>query len=163
MVACSVTKECQVAMPADLLWKVAFAGIDNSILLKACAGMIDSIDVEGDGGPGTVGIMKINPAMSDTRVLKTRVLTRDAAARVMRSEHVIVEGGKMAAVLKSQVTEKSVVPAGEGACVVKFTVEYECINGEQLPPEDEAKLINGYLGLIKKVEEYVIAHPDEVA
>ncbi|CAL4898779.1 unnamed protein product [Urochloa decumbens] len=162
MVACSVTKECQAAVPADLLWKVAFSGSDNSTLLKACAGMIDSIDVEGDGGPGTVGTMKINPAMSDNKVLKTRVLARDAAARVVRSQHVI-EGGKMAEVLKSQVTEITVVPAGEGACVAKITVEYECINGEPLSPEVEAKIVNGYLGLIKKVEEYIVAHPGEVA
>ncbi|CAL4891743.1 unnamed protein product [Urochloa decumbens] len=162
MVACSVTEECPVAVPADLLWKVAFAGGDNSVLLKACAGMIDAMDVEGDGGAGTVSTMVINPSVSDTKVLKTRVLASDAAARTVRSEHVI-EGGKMAAVLKSQVTEVTVAPAGEGACVAKFTVEYECADGAPLSPEEQAKLVHGYLGLVKKVEEYLVAHPGEVA
>ncbi|CAN6338557.1 unnamed protein product [Urochloa humidicola] len=158
MVACSVTEECQVAVPADLLWKVAFAGgdVSSSIMLKACAGMIDAIDVEGDGGPGSVETMKLNPAAGDAKVFKTKVLARDAAARVVRSEHVI-EGGEMAAVLKSQVTEATVVPADEGACIAKITVEYECVNGQPLSPEDQAKLVHGYLGLVKKVEEYIVA------
>ncbi|CAL4891745.1 unnamed protein product [Urochloa decumbens] len=162
MVACSVAEECPVAVSADLLWKVAFSSDDTSILLKACAGMIDAMDVEGDGGPGTVFTMKLNPATGDAKVFKTRVLAKDAAARMVRSEHVI-EGGEIAAVLKSQETEVTVVPAGEGACVAKITVDYECINGAPLSPEDQAKLVHGYLGLIKKVEEYLVAHPGEVA
>ncbi|CAL4891744.1 unnamed protein product [Urochloa decumbens] len=162
MVACTVTEECPVAVPADLLWKVALSRGDTSTLLKACAGMVDAIDVEGDGAPGTVSTMTLNPATGDAKVLKTRVVARDAAAKVLRSEHEI-EGGEIAALLKSHVTEVTVVPAGEGACVAKVTVEYECINGEPLSPENQAKLVNGYLGLFKKVEEYVVAHPGEVA
>ncbi|CAN6334360.1 unnamed protein product [Urochloa humidicola] len=162
MVACTVAEECPVAVSAGLLWKVALAGGDTSILLKACTGIIDALDVEGDGGPGTVSTMKLNPATGDAKVFKTKVLARDAAAYTVRSEHVI-EGGEMAAVLKSQVTEVTVVPAGESACVAKITVEYECVNGEPLSPEDQAKLVQGYLGLIKKVEEYIVAHPGEVA
>ncbi|CAN6347989.1 unnamed protein product [Urochloa humidicola] len=163
MVACSVTEECPVAVSADLLWKVVFSGIDTSILLKACAGVIDAIDVEGDCGPGTVSTMKLNPAAAgDAKLVKTRILACDAAAYMMRSEHV-VEGGEMAAVLKSQVTEAKVVPAGESASVVKITVEYECVNGEPLSPEDQAKLVHGHLGPIKLVEEYIVAHPGEVA
>ncbi|CAN6361251.1 unnamed protein product [Urochloa humidicola] len=162
MVASSVTEECPVAVPTDLLWKVAFTSADTSILLKACAGMVDAIDIEGDGGPGSVSTMKLNPATGDAKVFKSKVLVRDEAARLLRSEHVI-EGGEMAAVLKSQVTEAKVVPADEGACVAKITVEYECVNGAPLPAEDEAKLVQGYLGLIKKVEEYLVAHPGVVA
>ncbi|CAN6343257.1 unnamed protein product [Urochloa humidicola] len=162
MVACSVTEECPVAVSADLLWKVVFSGDDTSILLKACTGIIDALDIEGDGGPGSVSTMKLNPASGDAKVFKTRILARDAAAYTVRSEHVL-EGGEMAAVLKSQVTEAKVVPAGESACVAKVTVEYECVNGEPLAPEDQAKLVQGYLGLIKKVEEYLVAHPGVVA
>ncbi|CAN6329371.1 unnamed protein product [Urochloa humidicola] len=162
MVACSVTEECQLAVPADLLWKVVFNGVDTSIMLKALAGLIDAIDHEGDGGPGTIGTVKLNPAAGGAKVFKTKVLVRDAAARVVRSEQVL-EGSEMAAVLKSQVTEITVVPAGEGACVVKVTVEYECVNGKPLSPEDQAKLVHGNLDLIKKVAEYLIAHPGVVA
>ncbi|CAN6338558.1 unnamed protein product [Urochloa humidicola] len=81
---------------------------------------------------------------------------------MVRSEHVI-EGGETAVVLKSQMTEATVVLAGEGTCVAQITVEYECVNGEPLSPEGEVKFVHGYLGIIKKVEEYIVAHPGEVA
>jgi hypothetical protein len=100
--------------------------------------------------------------VGDAKVLKTRLLVRDAAARVVRSE-LVVEGGEVAAKLKSQVSEVKVVPAGEGACVFKVTVEYERLDGTPLPAEEEAKLVQGYLGLIKKVEGYIVAHPGEFA
>ncbi|RCV18870.1 hypothetical protein SETIT_3G338000v2 [Setaria italica] len=161
MVACSVTEECPVAVSAELLWKVFLAG-DASIMTKACVGMIDAVEVEGDGGPGSVTTMKLNPSVGDAKVFKTRLLARDAAALVVRSE-MVVEGGEVAAKLKSQVSELKVVPAGEGACVCKVTVEYERLDGTPLAPEDQAKLVHGYLGLIKKVEEYIVAHPGEFA
>lgn len=98
--------------------------------------------------------------MEDAKVFKTRVLAKDHAARVVRSE--VLEGGKVTAQLRSETAEMRVEPAGEAACVVKVTVQYERDAGE-LPPEDQARLAKGYLGLIKKVEEYLVAHPDEFA
>jgi hypothetical protein len=62
MVACSVTEECPLAVSAELLWKVFLSG-DTSIVTKACVGMIDAVEVEGDGSPGTVTTMKLNPGI----------------------------------------------------------------------------------------------------
>lgn len=93
-------------------------------------------------------------------MFKSRVVSKDDAARVVKSE--VLEGGKVSAQLRSETAEMSVEPAGEAACVVKVTVRYERDAGE-LPPEDQAKLAKGYLGLVKKVEEYLVAHPDEFA
>ncbi|OEL12692.1 hypothetical protein BAE44_0026289 [Dichanthelium oligosanthes] len=68
--------------------------------------------------------------MDDEKVFKTRLLARDAAARVSRSE-MVVEGSALAAQLNSQVSEVRVTPASESAsCVVSVTVEYERLNGE---------------------------------
>ncbi|OEL28888.1 hypothetical protein BAE44_0010094 [Dichanthelium oligosanthes] len=76
----------------------------------------------------------------------------------------VVEGSALATQLKSHVSEVRVTPAGEGAsCVVSVTVEYERLDGVPLAPEDQAKLMQGYLGLIKRVEEYLVAHPGEFA
>ncbi|RLN28070.1 major allergen Api g 1, isoallergen 1-like [Panicum miliaceum] len=161
MVVGRVTDECPVAVSLELLWKVVFTG-DVSIFTKACVGMVDAVEVEGDGGPGSVTIMKLNPAVGDAKVFKTRLLARDAAARVVKSE-LVVEGGELAGQMKSQVSEVKVVPAGEGACVVHMTVEYERVDGAPLPPADEAMIVQGYLSLIKKVEEYLVAHPGEFA
>ena len=60
MVVGKVTLEYSVAVSVELLWKVVFSG-DVSILTKACVGMIDAVEVEGDGGPGSVTTMKLNP------------------------------------------------------------------------------------------------------
>ncbi|KAG2629892.1 major allergen Api g 1, isoallergen 1-like [Panicum virgatum] len=161
MVVGKVTLEYPVAVSVELLWKVAFSG-DVSIFTKACVGMIDDVEVDGDGGPGSVTTMKLNPAVGDAKVFKTRLLSRDAAAHVVKSE-MVVEGSELSVQFKSQVSEVKVVPAGEGASVVHMTVEYERVDGALLPPEEEARIGQGYLGLIKKVEEYLIAHPTEFA
>ncbi|GJM95472.1 hypothetical protein PR202_ga12210 [Eleusine coracana subsp. coracana] len=160
MVAGSFSDEVTVAMPADRLWKIAFTEFNPLLLPKACAGFIESVEVEGDGGPGTVTTMKFTAAVEDAKVFKTRVVATDHAARVVRSE--VLEGGKVSSQLSSEMTEMKVEPAGEAACVVKITVQYERDGGE-LPPEDQAKLAQGYLSLIKKVEEYLVAHPEELA
>ena len=66
MVVGKVTLEYPVAVSVELLWKVAFSG-DVSIFTKACVGMIDAVEVDGDGGPGTVTTMKLNPGRYQAR------------------------------------------------------------------------------------------------
>ena len=99
--------------------------------------------------------------MSDAKVFKTRLLSRDAAAHVVKSEMVVE--GELVGKFKSQVSEVKVVSAGDGASVAHMTVDYERVDGTLLPPEEEARIGQGYLGLIKKVEEYIVAHPSEFA
>ncbi|PAN21344.1 hypothetical protein GQ55_3G432000 [Panicum hallii var. hallii] len=161
MAAGRVTDECAVAVAAERLWKAALADQEHAVLPKACAGYIESVEVEGDGGLGTVTTMRLNPAVGGAAAFRSRLLARDAAARVVRSE--VLEGGEVSARLRSQVTEVGVEPAGDGASVLKIAVEYETRDGAPLPPEDQAKLTQGYIGLIKKVEEYLVAHPEEFA
>jgi hypothetical protein len=98
--------------------------------------------------------------VEDTKVFKSRVASKDHAAKTVKWE--VLEGGKVSAQLKSETVELKVVPAGEAACVVKVTVHYERDGGE-LPPEDQAKLAQYNVLLIKKVEEYLAAHPEEFA
>ncbi|WVZ90693.1 hypothetical protein U9M48_036974 [Paspalum notatum var. saurae] len=160
MVACSFTDECAVAVPAERLWKAM--SIKSSLLPKACAGYIDSVEVEGDGGVGSVTTVKfINPAVGgEAMTVKTRVVALDDAARVIRSE--VLEGGKLGEGIKSQVNELKVEAAGEGASVVKIKVEYERLDGAALSPEHQAKMAQSMLGAVKKVEAYLAANPDEV-
>ena len=160
---CVITEEYAVAVSADRMWKVAFSGDQKDALPKACAGFIDAVDVEGDGGPGTVTTVTLSQAAvaaSGGGVMKSRVLSRDGAARVLRSE--MLEGGKVSAKLKSHVVEGRVEEAGEGACVIKAKVEYERLDGGgALAPEDEAALIAGYLSLLKMIEAYLVTNPAE--
>ncbi|TVU49857.1 hypothetical protein EJB05_01196 [Eragrostis curvula] len=160
MVAGSFSEEVAVTISADRFWKAAFTNAKSDLLIKACVGFIDAVDIDGDGGPGTVTTMKANPAVPDMKVLKTRVVAKDETARVVKTE--VLEGGKVTAQLKSETAEMKVEAAGDGACVVKVTVEYER-DGGPLAPEDQAKVVKAYLGLVKKVEAYLVANPNEFA
>jgi hypothetical protein len=97
-------------------------------------------------------------------VLKSRLVVQDHAVRLVSWDNVILEGGEVeAAQFKSQVIQVKVVPTGEGACVVKITVEYNLHDNSLLSQEDEAKLVKGYVHLLKKVEGNIVARPGEFA
>ena len=157
---CVITEECALEVSADRMWKVT---ISSDALLKACAGLIDSVNVDGDGGPGTVNTLTLNAAAaaaSGGGVMKGRVVARDDAARVLKNE--VLEGGKVVGQLKSLVNEVKLEAAGDGACVAKVMVEYERIDGGGLlAPEDQAALVGGYVGMLKMMEAYLVANPSE--
>uniref|UniRef100_A0ACD6ACS0 Uncharacterized protein n=1 Tax=Avena sativa TaxID=4498 RepID=A0ACD6ACS0_AVESA len=157
---CVIAEECALAVSADRTWKACCSG---EALLKACAGVIDAVDVEGDGGPGTVTTLKLSVAASADAggsLMRSRTVARDDTARVLRSE--LLQGGKVSGLLKSEVTEVKIEAAGEGGCVVRFSVEYERLDGGgALGPEDQAALAGGHLGLLRMVEAYLVANPTE--
>uniref|UniRef100_A0ACD5YSP2 Uncharacterized protein n=1 Tax=Avena sativa TaxID=4498 RepID=A0ACD5YSP2_AVESA len=160
MAGCVITEECAMAVSVDRMWKVACSG---EALQKACAAFIDTVEEEGDGSPGTITTLKLSAAAAANAggsLMKTRVVVRDHAARVQRNE--VLEGGKVRAQLKSQVTEVKLEAAGEGGCLATFRIEYEKLDGsEALAPEDQAGLVGAYLGMLKAVEAYLIANPAE--
>ena len=153
---CIITEEYAVAVSADRLWKVAFSANYKDALPKACVGFIDAVDIEGDGGPGSITTMSLSPAAAAATgagagVMRSQIVARDNTARVLKSE--VLEGGKVAAQLKSQMLETRIEEAGEGACVVKLRVEYERLDGGgALALEDQAALTGAYMGLLKKVQ-----------
>jgi hypothetical protein len=72
MAAGRVTDECAVAVAAERLWKAALADQEHAVLPKACAGYIESVEVEGDGGLGTVTTMRLNPAVGGAAAFRLR-------------------------------------------------------------------------------------------
>ncbi|XP_044947184.1 major allergen Dau c 1-like [Hordeum vulgare subsp. vulgare] len=162
---CVITEQCALAVSTERLWKVVFSGEDTAALPKACAGFIDVVDVEGDGGPGSVFTMTLSPAaaeLSGSGVMRSCVVARDNAARMFKTE--VLEGDKVSGQLKSQVVEMKLEASGDGACVAKLRVEYERLDGGgALSAEDQAALAAGYLDLLKMVEAYLVAHPAEYA
>ncbi|XP_037437753.1 major allergen Dau c 1-like [Triticum dicoccoides] len=168
---CVITDECALAVSTERMWKVVFSGEDTAALPKACAGFIDAVDVEGDGGPGSVSTMTLSPAAAElagSGLMRTRLVARDNVARVIKTEVLdsyCLTGSKVSGQLKSsQVAEVKLEVAGEGACVAKLRVEYERLDGSgALSAEDQAALVAGYLDLLKMVEAYLVAHPAEYA
>ncbi|XP_006664091.1 major allergen Mal d 1-like [Oryza brachyantha] len=159
MAPASVRDEHAVAVSVERLWKVF---MDGSAMPKACPGLVDAVEVEGDGGPGTIYTMKLNPAAGVGSTYKTRVAVRDAAARVLRSD--VLESASTVGKLKSHTTETKLEATGAGSCLAKLTVEYELEDGgAALSPEQEKKIVDGYYGMLKMIEDYLVAHPDEYA
>lgn len=70
MAPVSISDERAVSVSAERVWKV-FS--DAPAMPKVCAGFIDAIEVEGDGGAGTVTTMKLNPGMSSRTTKKYRL------------------------------------------------------------------------------------------
>uniref|UniRef100_A0ACD5XHP5 Uncharacterized protein n=1 Tax=Avena sativa TaxID=4498 RepID=A0ACD5XHP5_AVESA len=155
---CVITEEWALAVSADRMWKVTCS---NEALHKACPGFIDAVNMEGDGGPGSVTTLTLSAAAGGG-MMRGLVVARDDAAQVLRYE--VLEGGKVRGQLKSQVNEVKLEAAGDGACLAKLRVEYERIDdGGGLAPEDKAELVGSYLGMLKAVEAYLVANPTEYA
>ncbi|XP_047076208.1 major pollen allergen Aln g 1-like [Lolium rigidum] len=159
---CVITNECALAVSADRMWKVSCSG---EALLKACTDFFVAVNVEGDGGPGSVTTSTLSTAAaaaSGGSFVRGRVVARDDAARVLRTE--VLESGKVRNQLKFLVNEVKVEVAGDDACLAKFRVEYERIDGDgALAPEDQAVIVEGYLGILKAIEPYLVANPSEFA
>ncbi|KAL5224437.1 hypothetical protein ABZP36_011076 [Zizania latifolia] len=156
-----ISDERAVAVSAERLWKLF---LDVPAMPKVCAGFIDAIEVEGDGGPGTVNSMKMNPAANGGGLYKTRVVARDDAAHMFKSEVLETPAGELGDKLKSHSTETKLEAVGDGSCVAKLKVEYELADGgSTLSPEKEKTILEGYFGMLKMIEAYLVAHPAEYA
>jgi hypothetical protein len=62
----SIAEEFTMAVPADLLWKETFSH-DATTLKKTFAGLVDDVEINGDGGPGSLVTMKFNPGIHSTQ------------------------------------------------------------------------------------------------
>ncbi|KAL5226089.1 hypothetical protein ABZP36_012728 [Zizania latifolia] len=156
-----ISDERTVAVSAERLWKLF---LDVPAMPKVCAGFIDAVEVEGNGGPGTVNSMKMNPAANGGGLYKTRVMACDNAAHIFKSEVLETPAGELGDKLKSHSTETKLEAAGDGSCVVKFKVVYELADaGSTLSPEKEKKILDGYFGMLTMIEAYLVANPAEYA
>uniref|UniRef100_A0A0E0MNG8 Bet v I/Major latex protein domain-containing protein n=1 Tax=Oryza punctata TaxID=4537 RepID=A0A0E0MNG8_ORYPU len=158
MAPACVSDERAVAVSVERVWKVC---LDVQALPKVCAGFVDAVEVEGNGGPGTIHIMKLNPAAGVGSTYKTRVTVCDGAAHVLKSE--VLEAESSVGKLKSHSTETKLEATGDASCVAKLKVEYELEDGGSLSPEKEKIIVDGYYGMLKMIEDYLVAHPNEYA
>uniref|UniRef100_A0A0E0I3V7 Bet v I/Major latex protein domain-containing protein n=1 Tax=Oryza nivara TaxID=4536 RepID=A0A0E0I3V7_ORYNI len=153
-----VSDERAVAVSVERLWKVC---LDVHSLPKVCAGFIDAVEVEGNGGPGTIHIMKLNPAADAGSVYKTKIVVCDSATHVLKAE--VLEVKSRVGNLKSHSTETKLEATGDATCVAKLTVEYELEDGASLSPEQEKMIVDGYFSMLQMIEAYLVAHPAEYA
>ncbi|KAF0887787.1 hypothetical protein E2562_004010 [Oryza meyeriana var. granulata] len=150
--------ERAVAVSAERLWKVI---LDVPAMAKVCAGFVDAVEVEGDGGPGTINTLKLNPAADAGSVYKTRLVTYDNASYVLKSE--VLEGQSKVGKLKSHSLESKLEATGADSCVAKLKVECELEDGSSLSLEQKKMIVDGYFGMLKMIEAYLVAYPTEYA
>ncbi|KAF0887789.1 hypothetical protein E2562_004012 [Oryza meyeriana var. granulata] len=150
--------ERAVSVSAERLWKVI---LDVPAMAKVCAGFVDAVEVEGDGGPGTINTLKLNPAADAGSIYKTRLVACDNASYVIKSE--VVETQSKVGKFKSHILESKLEAAGAGSCVAKLKVECELEDGSSLSPEQEKMIVDGYFGMLQMIEAYLVAHPAEYA
>ncbi|KAF0887788.1 hypothetical protein E2562_004011 [Oryza meyeriana var. granulata] len=146
--------ERAVSVSAERLWKVI---LDVPAMAKVCAGFVDAVEVEGDGGPGTINTLKLNPGS----IYKTRLVACDNTSYVMKSE--VVEAQSKVGKFKSHTLESKLEAAGAGSCVAKLKVECELEDGSLLSPEQEKMIVDGYFGMLQMIEAYLVAHAAEYA
>ncbi|KAF0887791.1 hypothetical protein E2562_004014 [Oryza meyeriana var. granulata] len=150
--------ERAVAVSAERLWKVI---LDAPAMVKVCAGLVDAVEIEGDGGPGTINTLKLNPAADAGSVYKTRLVSCDNASHVVKSE--VLEAQSKVGKFKSHSLESKLEATDVGSCVAKLKVECELEDGSSLSPEQEKTIVDGYFGMLKMIEAYLVAHPAEYA
>ncbi|KAF0889326.1 hypothetical protein E2562_022874 [Oryza meyeriana var. granulata] len=153
-----LSDECAVTVSTERLWK---AILDVPAMAKICAGLVDAVEVEGDGGPGTINTLKLNPAADVGSVYKTRLVACDSASHVLKSE--VLEAQSKVGKLKSHLLESKLEATGTNSCMAKLKVECELEDGSSLSPEQEKMIVDGYFGMLKMIEAYLIAHPAEYA
>ncbi|KAF0889327.1 hypothetical protein E2562_022875 [Oryza meyeriana var. granulata] len=148
--------ECAIAASAERLWKVI---LDVPAMTKVCAGLVDAVEIEGDGGLGTIHTLKLNPAADSGSVHKSRWIACDNASHVLKSE--VLEAQSKMGKFKSHSLESKLEATDTGSCVVKLKVECELEDGSSLSPEQEKTIAGGYFGMLKMIEAYLVAHPAE--
>ncbi|EEC69480.1 hypothetical protein OsI_38686 [Oryza sativa Indica Group] len=65
--------------------------------------------------------------------------------------------------LKTHLTETKLEATGAGSCMAKLRVECEPEDGGSLSPEKQKIILEGYFGMLKMIENYLVAHPAEYA
>jgi hypothetical protein len=82
MVAGRITEELAIAVPAEQMWKAAFASGDESSMRNVLTGVSDvAVKVEGDGGPGSRYTLKFNPGTVTNFARQVALLITTACRR----------------------------------------------------------------------------------
>ncbi|XP_017216798.1 pathogenesis-related protein 2 [Daucus carota subsp. sativus] len=150
------TEEVASSLPAGKLYKGFFLDIDT-ILPKILPDFIKSIEIEGDGGVGTIKNVTLAAGLKVVS-MKQRVDVIDKEA--LAFTYSVIGGDILLGKLESIVNQFTVVPTGEG-CLLKMTTIYNPIGDEVIPQENIKEAAEESAKLFKAVEAYILANLDE--
>ncbi|GMI70276.1 MLP-like protein 423 [Hibiscus trionum] len=129
----------------------------DKVFPKAAPQAIKSVEIQGDGGPGT--IIKINFAEGlPYQYVKHQVDAVDKAS--FSYNYSVIEGGPLGVKLEKISYENKFVAAGDGGTVCKSSMKFYTIGDCVFTEEDIKAFIQSTEVLYKGVEAYLLANPD---
>ncbi|KAF5181546.1 Major pollen allergen bet v 1-a [Thalictrum thalictroides] len=157
MVTGSFTDEFTTPIPPKRFWSAAI--VDSHILIpKIAPQYIESIELEGDGGAGTIKTYKFGQVVKDMRVVKNRVDMFDPENFLYK--YSVVGGSGKFETASFQIKLEG---CSDGGSLVKISGEYSTV-GDYVPTETESNAAKGgTVRMLKAVEGYLIAKPDAYA
>ncbi|KAF6176781.1 hypothetical protein GIB67_020503 [Kingdonia uniflora] len=139
------------------LWKATV--VDSHILIpKIAPQFVESINLEGDGGAGTIKTFKFTEAVKEVSIVKNRVDELDQEN--FSYKYTVIEGNDK---YESSAFQIKLEASPEGGSICKISGEYKTVDGH-VPTEEESKTLKeGTLKMFKGIETYLIASPDAYA
>ncbi|MQM03543.1 hypothetical protein Taro_036322 [Colocasia esculenta] len=161
MVAGSFTEEYESPVALGRLWKAGI--LDAHVLMpKLLPEVIASVDVvEGDGGAGTVTQFNFTEAVTEHKFIRDRLDEIDSDNHVFK--YTVIDGGLLGSTLKSYSYELKLEEAAGGGSKGKVTVHYDTVGDSPLTGEQIGQLTFGLVGMMKAVEGFLQANPDQYA
>nr|AAF60972.2 pathogenesis-related protein PsemI [Pseudotsuga menziesii] len=152
----STEEVCQVE--ARRLW-TAMVKDSHNLLPKVLPEIFASVTChQGDGGVGTIKQLNFTPANKDFSFVKERVDEIDEGKMVYK--YTTIEGGSLGKKLSSASFEVKIVPRKEGGCVASWVCNYETLPGAQLEEAKAKEIKENSIGMLKKIEQYLLSNPN---
>ncbi|KAL2249144.1 S-norcoclaurine synthase-like [Sesamum indicum] len=151
-----VSREIEVKVSASETWKAYGSLLLAEIGVEAFPEKYSGFKVEGDGYAGTIIQVFFAPGVAGPPWYKEKYLVVDDERRVKVGE--FVEGGVLEQGFKSYVvTLEAIEKKGKkDECIMRGSIEYELNDEAALPLVTSS--IEGLLGIMKAVADYVIKH-----
>uniref|UniRef100_A0A2P2Q9M5 Major allergen Pru ar 1-like n=1 Tax=Rhizophora mucronata TaxID=61149 RepID=A0A2P2Q9M5_RHIMU len=151
----NTVREYKSSVPASRMFKAIV--LDSHVIIpKLLPQSMKCIEIEGDGGVGSVRVSKF-PEGSPFKYMKHRVEAIDSEKYY--SKYTLFEGDIMGASLESLVQELQFT-ATDGGCICKSINTYYPKAGAELSQEEIKDGEEKSMGLYKVVEEYLLANPN---
>nr|P49372.1 RecName: Full=Major allergen Api g 1, isoallergen 1; AltName: Full=Allergen Api g 1.0101; AltName: Full=Allergen Api g I; AltName: Allergen=Api g 1 [Apium graveolens]2BK0_A Chain A, MAJOR ALLERGEN API G 1 [Apium graveolens]2BK0_B Chain B, MAJOR ALLERGEN API G 1 [Apium graveolens]CAA88831.1 Api g 1 (major allergen from celery) [Apium graveolens] len=127
----------------------------DTVLPKAAPGAYKSVEIKGDGGPGTLKII----TLPDGGPITTMTLRIDGVNKeALTFDYSVIDGDILLGFIESIENHVVLVPTADGGSICKTTAIFHT-KGDAVVPEENIKYANEQnTALFKALEAYLIAN-----
>ncbi|KAK9146998.1 hypothetical protein Sjap_006901 [Stephania japonica] len=154
MVEGTYAQEFKSSIAPSRLWKAGVLDV-HVLAPKIASKFIENVEVEGDGGVGTIKTFNFTAVVPRLRNVKNRVDVLDNENLVYK--YTLVEGRLN---FKSNTHQIKIEGSEDGGSVFKFSGEYISIGDEEAAEADAKACKEGHLNMFKGVEAYLLDNPN---